>query len=387
MGKASFPASCLASLLLAFLLLTSAPALSLAEGWSLQRVSGTVYLVAPGVEPYRARTGMALDPGLTLATRNGRAMVTRGTESILVGPNTTFVISQYRSSEDFTTVLQTSGTVTVDVARKARPHFAVETPFLAAVVKGTKFTVKVGKTRADIAVERGVVGVKDFASGQETDLGAGQSAATDPTQAVGLQVQGVVQPVVRPGPKKAPIFQTPSVPNVPATAAEAKQSTSTSSSSASSSRSSNATSRSASRDGTGDDNGNSSSSNAGGNGNGNSGSSNAGGNGNGNSGGSNAGGNGNSGGNNAGGNGNGNSGGSNAGGNGNGNSGGSNAGGNGNGNSGSSNAGGNGNGNSGGSNAGGNGNGNSGSSNAGGNGNGNSGGSNAGGNGNGNPNG
>ncbi|MBD8892844.1 FecR domain-containing protein [Labrenzia suaedae] len=288
---------------------------------------------------------MELDPGLTLATRNGRAMVERGQESILVGPNTTFVISKYRSNQEFTTVLQTSGTVTVDVAKRARPHFSVETPFLAAVVKGTKFTVKVGKTRADIAVERGVVGVRDFASGQQTDLAAGQSAATAPAQAVGLQVNGAVKPVVRPGPRKAPVFQTPAVANIPAAPAEANKSTAATSSEPSFSRSSNSTGRSASRDGRGDDKGNSDS-NAGGNGNGN-----AGGNGNGNGSGN---GNGNWNGN-AGGNGNGNAGG-NGGGNGNGNAGGNgngNAGGNGNGN-----AGGNGNGNAGG-NGNGNGNGNS----------------------------
>lgn len=40
-------------------------------------------------------------------------------------------------------------------------HFAVQTPFLAAVVKGTKFTVVSSKTGAEVAVQRGNVEVED----------------------------------------------------------------------------------------------------------------------------------------------------------------------------------------------------------------------------------
>ncbi|MBS8259037.1 hypothetical protein DYI23_02295 [Roseibium polysiphoniae] len=327
-----------------------------AADWVIKRVSGTVYLVAPGVKAFRAKTGMPLQKGFTVATRKGaRALIARGAETILVGPNTTFALSRYRSKGGKTTLLQKSGDLQIDVVKRSRPHFSVETPFLAAVVKGTRFSIKVGKKTARVSVERGLVGVNDFASGDRVNLGPGQRASTEPEKKVGLTVGGKVLPTVKKGAKAAPTFVTPAVTNVPTTTSEA---TSSSTSSSSGSTSDTET------DSAG--NGNSGNSNASGNSNGNSGNSNAGGNGNGNSGNSNAGGNSN---------GNGNSGNSNAGGNGNGNSGNSNAGGNSNsnGNSGNSNAGGNGNGNSGNSNAGGNsnGNGNSGNSNAGGNGKGN----------------
>ncbi len=317
---------------------TCLPLPAVAAEWVIKRVSGQVYLVSPEVPAYRAKSGMPLQKGMTLATRKGaRAMLARGSETILVGPSTTFALSRYRSQGDKTTLLQKSGTVTVDVAKRARPHFTVETPFLAAVVKGTRFEVKVGKKSAAVAVERGLVSVSDYASGDQADLGPGQRASTAPETKVGLTVGGKTKPAVRAGKKQAPTFQTPAVKNVPANSNAGKSanssSNSNSSGNASSKSSSNANAASNSNSG-GNGNGNSSNSNAGGNGNGNSGSSNAGGNGNGNSGNSNAGGNdnGNSGSSNAGGNGNGNSGNSNAGGNGNGNSGNSNAGGNGNGN-------------------------------------------------------
>ncbi len=339
--------SLLRVLLLAALVLL--PATANASDWVVKRVSGIVYFVAPGVEAFRVKKGMVFEKGYTIGTRAGaRALIGRGSETIAVGPNTTFAMSSFRSNGTKTTLLQRKGTIEVDVEKRQQPHFTVETPFFAAVVKGTRFEVNVQGKQARVSVERGVVAVEDFASGDRVDLTAGQAAASAPSNRVGLSVSGRTKPTVKPGAKRAPAFETPAVKNVPSNAAEAKSANS---------------------------NGNAGkgNNNSGGNGNGNSG-----GNGNGNSGGK---GNGNSGGNgngNSGGNGNGNSGGNgngNSGGNGNGNSGSgnNNSGGNGNGNSG-----GNGNGNSGGNgngNSGGNGNGNSGSgnNNAGGNGKGNSG--------------
>ncbi|EAV43913.1 hypothetical protein SIAM614_12333 [Stappia aggregata IAM 12614] len=339
------------------------PASANASDWVVKRVSGIVYFVAPGVEAFRVKQGMVFKKGYTIGTRAGaRALIARGGETIAVGPNTTFAMSTFRSTGVKTTLLQRKGTIEVDVQKRQQPHFTVETPFFAAVVKGTRFEITVQAKQARVSVDRGVVAVEDFASGDRVDLTAGQSAASAPSSRVGLSVGGRTKPSVKPGAKRAPAFETPAVKNVPPNAAAAK--------SANSDRNARKSNRNAIGNSRGNANGN-----AGGNGNGNSGGNgngNSGGNGNGNSGGN---GNGNSGGN---GNGNGNSGGNgngNSGGNGNGNSGGNgngNVGGNGNGNSGSgnSNAGGNGNGNSGG-----NGKGNSGSSNsnAGGNGNGNSG--------------
>lgn len=299
--------------------------------WVVKRVSGTVYFVAPEVPAFRVKRGMVLEKGYTLATKSGaRAMLARGGESIVVGPNTTFALSKHRSNGSRTTLLHRKGQVEVDVEKRRKPHFVVETPFMAAVVKGTKFVVTVGRSEARVNVERGVVGVEDFASGDRADLGAGQSASSAPSRSPGLSVAGPTRPTVTPGARRTPAFQTPAVPNVPKQNSKGKSATQE-----------NGRGRGGGLFGlfSGGNNGNN---NAGGNGKGTSGSSNAGRNGNGNSGSSSAGGNGNgnSGGGNAGGNGNGNSGNSNSGGNGNGNSGNSNPGGNGNGNSGNSNAGG-----------------------------------------------
>ncbi|MES0879027.1 FecR family protein, partial [Roseibium sp. SCP14] len=189
------------------------------QAWVVKRVSGIVYFVAPNVEAFRAKRGMVFEKGFTLGTRAGaRALIARGNETISVGPNTTFAISKYRSQGVRTTLLQRKGTIEVDVQKRSKPHFTVETPFFAAVVKGTRFEVSVRGKKAKVSVQRGLVEVEDFASGDRADLGAGQSASSEPTRNVGLKVAGLTKPSVRKGAKRAPAFDTPPVKNVPGAA-------------------------------------------------------------------------------------------------------------------------------------------------------------------------
>ena len=49
-------------------------------------------------------------------------------------------------------------------------------PFLAAVVKGTRFTVQVSSTGADVILDRGLVGVSALATGETIDIAPGQYA-------------------------------------------------------------------------------------------------------------------------------------------------------------------------------------------------------------------
>lgn len=296
----------LRALLLAALVLL--PATANASDWVVKRVSGIVYFVAPGVEAFRVKKGMVFEKGYTIGTRAGaRALIGRGSETIAVGPNTTFAMSTFRSNGAKTTLLQRKGTIEVDVEKRQQPHFTVETPFFAAVVKGTRFEVNVQGKQARVSVERGVVAVEDFASGDRVDLTAGQAAASAPSNRVGLSVSGRTKPTVKPGAKRAPAFETPAVKNVPSNAAEAKSANSK----GNAGKGNNNSRRNGNGNSGGNGNGNSGSgnNNAGGNGNGNSGGNGSGNSGSGNSGSGNSGnGNSGSGNNNAGGNGNGNSG-------------------------------------------------------------------------------
>ncbi|MGS4988287.1 FecR family protein [Roseibium sp. RP-7] len=198
-----------AAVLLALLLIPLSAGLTkaFAAEWVITRISGTVYLVAPGIQAHRARKGMALHKGHTIATRKGaRAVLQRGNDSITVGPNTEFALSQYRSNDSQTTLLQRKGTIDVDVETRGRPFFRVETPYLAAVVKGTRFSVTVTGNESQVSVQRGVVGVQDLASGQQSDLRAGQSVQSAPGKFNGLKSVGKSRAAIQQGTPGKPSF-------------------------------------------------------------------------------------------------------------------------------------------------------------------------------------
>ena len=180
---------------------------AVAAEWVITRLSGTVYLVAPGIKAHRARKGMALHKGHTIATRRGaRAVLQRGKDSIVVGPNTEFALSQYRSNDSKTTLLQRKGTIDVDVETRGMPFFRVETPYLAAVVKGTRFSVSVHGKESQVTVQRGVVGVQDLASGQRSDLRSGQSVQSAPDKFSGLKSVGKTRAAIQQGKPAKPTF-------------------------------------------------------------------------------------------------------------------------------------------------------------------------------------
>ncbi|HEU0146515.1 MAG TPA: hypothetical protein VFR21_06515, partial [Bradyrhizobium sp.] len=66
----------------------------------------------------------------------------------------------------------------------------VETPYLAAVVKGTQFRVTVGAGSTKVDVSRGQVEVSDFKSGQIAQVTPGQTATSFASGRSGLQLSG-----------------------------------------------------------------------------------------------------------------------------------------------------------------------------------------------------
>ncbi len=76
-----------------------------------------------------------------------------------------------------TTITQQAGSILLEVEKKNVKHFEVETPYLAAVVKGTQFRVTVSASGATVDVTRGQVEVSDFKSGQIAMVMPGQHTA------------------------------------------------------------------------------------------------------------------------------------------------------------------------------------------------------------------
>ena len=162
----------------AFMLATASVAFAADGGdWTVHKSSGEVWLTGSGVQQASLKQEDVLKPGDTVRTgRTGRVLLKRGDEMILVSPNSVVGVPAQKKEGLSTTILQRAGSILLDVEKRNVKHFEVETPYLAAVVKGTQFrvTVNAGKTTVDVV--RGQVEVADFKSGQIAQVMAGQHA-------------------------------------------------------------------------------------------------------------------------------------------------------------------------------------------------------------------
>lgn len=195
--------------LLAVLLLFLPAAAQAAERWTVVRVTRDVSFSRDKAAWEPVRTGMTLPNGAWITTGpRARLQLSRGTERVSFQPDTTASIRTSGVFTRKTTVEQTEGELTLEIEKRSRPHTYVETPYLAAVVKGTVFTVTVNNRRADVSVERGLVQVTARSTGQSSDVGPGQSASVDPQGAMSVA-----------GPNGAPSIDTPASPAAASTPA------------------------------------------------------------------------------------------------------------------------------------------------------------------------
>ncbi len=162
--------ACLAGLLCA--------SAALADDWTAVRLRGQLLeLVDKQWQPV-ARGATVADGTVVRSTSNGYADFVRGSETVSVSPNTELEIADAAAagSKPFTTVTEFFGTVSVEADVEKVQHFAVVTPYLAAVVKGTKFTVSTGQNGGGVAVTRGHVEVISSSDHSHVLITVGQAA-------------------------------------------------------------------------------------------------------------------------------------------------------------------------------------------------------------------
>lgn len=161
------------------------------RAWNVESHAGTVWVKQAALQPVALNPNESLRAGSTIETGNdGRVVLVRGDESIIVSPRTSLALPEHNDNGMATTILQSFGTILLQVEKRAKQHFEVETPFLAAVVKGTKFTVTVDQSGAAVHVVEGAVEVIDLDTGDVGMVRPGQTAHTPAAQGVGLSVGG-----------------------------------------------------------------------------------------------------------------------------------------------------------------------------------------------------
>jgi hypothetical protein len=154
-----------------------------APQWKLVQRVGEVWITSDQFQPVSLSINGAVPEKSVIVTgQKGRAVLSRGTEQIILQPNSRLVIPETKGNT--TRLEQSRGSALFRVDRKKLPHFRVDTPYLAAVVKGTIFHVVVSDKVAVVRVSEGAVSVATAKGEAETLVKPGMVAEVRATNTV-----------------------------------------------------------------------------------------------------------------------------------------------------------------------------------------------------------
>ena len=166
-----------------------------ADDWVAVKLRGQVLQLVDGNWQPLQRGDVVPDDRVVRTLNTARVEFQRDAELIALGPNTQIQIVD-KSGKRFTTVKQYFGEVAIEAEVQNVQHFAVQTPFLAAVVKGTRFTVRTSRKSSGVEVERGHVAVESLITHSSTLLSAGQSATASQTEDLKVAGKGELPVVI-----------------------------------------------------------------------------------------------------------------------------------------------------------------------------------------------
>ena len=189
----------------------STAALAGPQGWTISEASGSVQVSRGGLTTVAARGG-AIAAGDTVTTgKGGRAVLVRGTEFMMVAPNSRLRLpAAAETSTGITRIVEEFGNVVFMIKKKMTPHFEVQTPYLAAVVKGTTFSVNVAERGTSLQVLEGAVEVSTVDGGARDLITPGAIALVSAGNRARMEVErgGVTKVITSPN---APAEATPAI--------------------------------------------------------------------------------------------------------------------------------------------------------------------------------
>lgn len=123
--------------------------------------------------------GAFVHPGTTIETGpNGKVVLSRNHDIITVFPSSRMTVPA-RTGGKGTDMTQSFGTLLFRMESRETRNLEIRTPYLAAAVKGTTFTVSVDNDGAEVSVSEGSVQVTALSSGFSTLVGAARTASVD----------------------------------------------------------------------------------------------------------------------------------------------------------------------------------------------------------------
>ncbi len=182
-------------------LLCSSTGIARVPAWRLSEAVGSVTVVRAGVSQIAIRDAVVAPGDLVRTGPKARAVLVRGQEYVLVAPGSQVRLPANEQKGMIAQVVQDTGDVIFMIRKMATPHFAVQTPYLAAVVKGTTFSVGVSSTGATVRVLEGAVDVGTVDGGAHEIVRPGSSAAigADRLTAMRVMTSGVEHVIRSPG--------------------------------------------------------------------------------------------------------------------------------------------------------------------------------------------
>lgn len=157
--------------------------------WRLASLEGVVRVMQPGSAIIKGKQDMTLPIGTVVTTgRESSVTLTNGRQQIDIAADARLTVVE--SSDGLTVVRQDAGAAFYQVDRKSMPHFRVDTNLLAAVVKGTGFTVSAGPEADVVHVAHGLVEVSLQQGSGAVDVNPGETARIERMAPSEIKVTG-----------------------------------------------------------------------------------------------------------------------------------------------------------------------------------------------------
>ncbi|MEX0342680.1 MAG: FecR domain-containing protein [Erythrobacter sp.] len=172
------------------ILLSSTSALAQSGPWKVSETHGQVVIRSQSGER-TAKRGAPVRAGEQVVTGvSSNATIVRGNEFVTLRPNTQVTIVPRERESGVVQIIQNIGSAIFNIGRQPNPHFGVDTPYLAAVVKGTTFSITVSGEGASMQVTEGAVEAATVDGGARDLIRPGEVAIIAAEDRYRLTVEG-----------------------------------------------------------------------------------------------------------------------------------------------------------------------------------------------------
>jgi hypothetical protein len=158
-----------------------------AAGWRVDGITGEASAHRGEGAAAPLAVGQALSAGSEVATGAGAVVfLSHNGDRLIIQANSRLRIDEPGTAGLLDHFMQSLGSVFYDVEPRKSRSFGVTAPYVAAVIKGTRFLIAVGPDKNSVRVDRGLVLVESTDGASSVLVGAGAIAIAEPALARGV---------------------------------------------------------------------------------------------------------------------------------------------------------------------------------------------------------